>query len=562
MRGNQRRPLVVIGLDGATFDLLIPWMKSGRLPALARLWRCGSWARLASTVPPATFPAWTSLFTGVNPGRHGVLDFTQRVEGSHRVRVVGRRDRRVAALWNHLSRAGGRVAVVTVPVTYPPEEVPGIMVSGWDSPLATGIDGSFVHPRRFHDEIRRTVGRLPFADFQEVAPGPGWHEAALASLLDGVERRTRVVELILAKERWDLLAVVFGESDTVAHHFWRFHDRRSPRWTASPFGDALAAIYEALDRAVDRVLRAMPSGAAVAVVSDHGSGGAGTRVVHLNRRLADAGLLRFRDRASSGLVSAIRSAALAHLPHRVQGPLVRRAAGIAGRLEGWHRGRGIDWRSTQAYSDELDYAPSVRLNVIGREPQGTVAPARYDTVRSQVMAHLDGWRDDEGYPVVERVWRREELYHGPATSAAPDVILELRAVDGYSPACLRSDGPGPALRELSLAEYGAGRGAGMSGAHRRDGVLMLAGGGVAPVGDLGCMAITDVLPTLLALAGLPAPTGLDGAVARMALEEEPPAVDPAVVEFEMEDRPPDASSATAEIRARLEALGYLEPELR
>ena len=79
-------PLLVIGLDGATLDLILPWAAEGRLPALARLMDRGAWGPLRSTVPAATFPAWTSLVTGMNPGRHGVLDFSERVPGTYRVR--------------------------------------------------------------------------------------------------------------------------------------------------------------------------------------------------------------------------------------------------------------------------------------------------------------------------------------------------------------------------------------------------------------------------------------------------------------------------------------------
>ena len=76
--------LLVIGLDGATLDLVAPWAAAGELPTLARLMAAGSWGPLRSTLPPATFPAWTSLVTGVNPGRHGVLDFVERVPGTFR----------------------------------------------------------------------------------------------------------------------------------------------------------------------------------------------------------------------------------------------------------------------------------------------------------------------------------------------------------------------------------------------------------------------------------------------------------------------------------------------
>src|SRR5262245_15767852 len=287
--------LLVIGLDGATLDLVAPWAAAGELPVLARLMASGSWGPLRSTLPPATFPAWTSLVTGVNPGRHGVLDFVERVPGTFRVRFVNGSQRRTPALWTRLSAAGRRVAALCVPATYPPEPLHGVMVSGFDSPVTTVADGSFVFPRAFHGEIRRLVGYLPFADFQEVRTGPRWHDRALASLLDGVARRTTVAEALLRREPWDALMVVFGESDTVAHHFWRFHDPASPRHAPSRHADAIRLVYRALDATIGRLLAAAGD-ACVAIVSDHGSGGASDRVVHLNRYLAQHGLLRFRPR--------------------------------------------------------------------------------------------------------------------------------------------------------------------------------------------------------------------------------------------------------------------------
>jgi predicted AlkP superfamily phosphohydrolase/phosphomutase len=546
----------VIGLDGATLDLVRPWVAQGRLPTIARLMERGAWGRLRSTLPPATFPAWTSLVTGVNPGRHGVFDFTERVPGTYRVRFVNGSFRRAPALWTRLGSAGRRVAVVTVPATYPPEPVPGVMVSGFDSPLATAIDGSFVHPRGLYPDIQRAVGRVPFADFQEVDTGPGWHDQALARLLDGIERRTALVEMLLTREEPDACMVVFGESDTVAHHFWRFHDRASPRWAESPWGDAIARVYEALDAAVARIVAAAPD-AAVALVSDHGSGGAGDRVAHLNRRLHDVGLLAFHPPSRAGRVAGwMRAAALRTVPPRVQGPLLRRLPAAAGRVESMHRFAGIDWRGTTAFSDELDYHPSVWLNVRGREPEGVVAPIDYDQTVARVAAALRAWRDDAGRPVVERVWRRDECYAGRYLERAPDLLLELALRDGYSTSCLRSGGPGPALRCLDRAEHGGGKGKGMNGTHRRDGLLVLAGCGVRAAGEIASADIVDVLPTLLALADLAVPEGLDGRPLTGALAERPRfAADP--VEPPGPPRAYDAEEAR-DVGARLAALGYLE----
>ncbi len=548
--------LLVIGLDGATFDLVAPWAAAGELPVLARLMAAGTWGALRSTLPPATFPAWTSLVTGVNPGRHGVLDFVERVPGTFRVRFVNGSQRRTPALWTRLSAAGRRVAAVTVPATYPPEPVNGVMVSGFDSPVTTRVDGSFVFPRAFHAELRRLVGRLPFADFQEVRTGPRWHDRALASLLDGVERRATLTEALLRRERWDALMVVFGESDTVAHHFWRFHDPHSPRHAPGRHADAILRIYRALDAAVGRLVAAAGD-ACVAVVSDHGSGGASDRVVHLNRYLEQQGLLGFRPRGGAA-ARAARTLALRAVPYRLQGVLVRRAPDAAGWLEGGARFGGVDWSRTTAFSEELDYHPSVWINLAGREPGGIVPAADYHGTRDRVAAALAAWRDDEGRPVIARVWPREALYRGPATVRAPDLLLELAAPGGYTPSCLRSAGPGRAVRRLPVAEHGAGKGSGLGGAHRRDGMFLFAGRGVRVAGAVAGAAIVDVLPTLLALGGWPLPLGLDGAPIASVLER-PAQWEPDPLQETSRPPRPYGDGESREIAARLASLGYLEP---
>src|SRR5262245_31755917 len=121
------RRVLMIGLDGATFDLILPWVEAGKLPAFARILSGGAWGPLKSTVPPMTFPAWTSLMTGKNPGKHGVYDFTEREPGGYGIRFVNANWVKSKTIWRLLSDAGRRVAVLSLPVTYPPEPVNGVM---------------------------------------------------------------------------------------------------------------------------------------------------------------------------------------------------------------------------------------------------------------------------------------------------------------------------------------------------------------------------------------------------------------------------------------------------
>lgn len=520
---------LLIGLDGAEPSLLERWIAAGRLPHLENLARDGAFLRLRSTTPPATFPAWTTCVTGVNPGRHGIFDFTETVPGASAVRFVNATFRKAPALWTLLSAAGKRVGVLGAPATYPPERVSGFMVSGFDSPVCAGIDRSFVYPAELYDTVRG----WRFADFQETDIRPGWHERMHPRLLSKIADKEVIAERLLAQEPWDFFMVVFGEADTAGHHFWMFHDPASPRHRPG-LENALQDVYERLDAAVGRLRAAAGPGVTVAVVSDHGFGGAGTGVVHINNWLAEQGWLRF---APGGRAWAKR-AALQLVPERWRGAAFRRFATLAARAESQSRFGGIDWANTRAWSEELNYFPSVRVNLRGREPHGQVAPDEYNAFCETLCERLEKW-----FP-VRTAWRRNELYTGPHTDCAPDIVLELRLEAGYSYSCLRSRG-GPSFRRIGPREYLGGKERGMNGNHRPEGVLLLS----RPV-RAAAARIEDVAPTVLAELGVPAPP-MDG-TALLGL-----ATPGGNVPAQPEEQAYSPEQERA-VEARLRDLGYLE----
>ena len=147
--------VILIGLDGATFDLLLPWINEGILPVMANLLKQGAWGGLESTIPPLTPPAWASFITGKNPGKHGVFDFRGPVNDALESPLISSRSIRSRKLWEIINAQKKRVGIINIPVTYPPEEVDGFMISGM---LTPNNKVCFTHPPDLKDRLIAKIG--------------------------------------------------------------------------------------------------------------------------------------------------------------------------------------------------------------------------------------------------------------------------------------------------------------------------------------------------------------------------------------------------------------------
>jgi predicted AlkP superfamily phosphohydrolase/phosphomutase len=151
--------VMVIGLDGATFKLLGPWMDEGKLPHLREIRDQGVSGTLKSSIPPATAPAWQCFMSGKNPGKHGVHFFQVRKPGSYDQVPVFATSFRERTLWEILSEAGYRVLVLNVPFTFPPKRVNGVLISGFTTPPSRRQECCY--PPELLAEIEAKFGEYP-----------------------------------------------------------------------------------------------------------------------------------------------------------------------------------------------------------------------------------------------------------------------------------------------------------------------------------------------------------------------------------------------------------------
>ena len=148
------RRVLILGLDGATWDVLDPMIAAGRMPALKKFIEAGSAGVLHSTTPPITPAAWTTFMTGKGPGRHGIVDFEKYHVHTHELTFNSTFEIREQTLWELLSDKGLRVGSINVPMTYPPTPVNGFMISGFETP-STDVD--FTYPPELKQEIMREI---------------------------------------------------------------------------------------------------------------------------------------------------------------------------------------------------------------------------------------------------------------------------------------------------------------------------------------------------------------------------------------------------------------------
>lgn len=544
----------VLGLDGATLDRIQPLLDQGKLPHFARLVAEGAHGPLTTTIPPVTAPAWSSFMTGKNPAQHGLYDFMKRRPGTYYPIPVSSRDRAAPAIWDIAGAAGKRVIVLNVPVTYPPHPVNGYMITGMLTPN-NAPDAECAYPPELMQELREHVGE--YVIYPRKVYAKGRVDEFLQELYYTAGQRIKAVRYLMRAKPWDFFMVVFNETDTIQHGTWGISD---PQWhdydpaEHQQYGDPINDYYVYMDGVLGEILDELDDDTTLFIMSDHGAGPV-YHFLYVNNFLERRGFLRFRrNPITLGKVLLFRLGITARTVYKF---LIR--IGLGGLRRSMDKRRGgyaklrrffvsfadVDWRRTQAYA--LGYIGQVFLNVQGREPEGAVAPAETDRVREEIIAALRQLQDPKtGEPLIEEVYRKEDIYHGAYMDIAPDIMFLPRRLETI--AFGDFEFPSNTVLEPSYA---------ISSHHRMNGILFAYGAGVRPGRRVEGAHIQDLAPTILHVMGLPVPADMDGRVLEEILEttravERGRAAEgtgPGEFEYSAEEE--------AQVVERLRALGYI-----
>ncbi len=456
------RKVFIIGWDSAPPDRLFgPWLSE--LPNFSQLVAQGLWGPLRSSDPPITVPAWSSMFSSLNPGRLGFFGFRNRIAGSYDGRWIATSAAvRAPRLWDIMGDQGRRVCIVGVPQTYPVSPVNGVLIASF---LTPDTSSDYVYPAPLKPEIERVADgyMLDVANFRTEQK-----QELLAQIYAMTDKRFAVARHLLASQPWDLFIMVEMGTDRIHHGFWRYAAPEHPRYEpGNPYENVILDYYRHLDEQLGALLQLVPDDALVLVVSDHGAKRmAGS--FNVNDWLIQAGYLKLRREPTQ---SAELDAAL------------------------------VNWPETIAWAWGGYYA-RIFINLEGREPQGAVTAADYERVRARLRADLEGITDDRGRKMDTVVLRPEQIYHGPHTAEAPDLLVYFDDLSWRAGQNIGNTGLHSAETEIGPDDA----------VHDYDGIFVMHDPLSRAIGPRDRLHLMDVAPTVLSRVELPVPAHMEGTV--------------------------------------------------
>ena len=472
--------VIVIGLDGATFDLIKPWAEEGALPNFKKLIKKGTFGNLKSTLPILSPPAWTSIVTGKNPGKHGIYEFWKwPSKDDPQLHVVNSKYRKAPAIWNILTDYGVKSIVINVPVTYPPEKINGILVSGI---LTPSINSDFAYPKEIKN-ILLEKGYEIEADIQELSFN---REKTFLNICKTTQKRAEAAIYLMRNYPWSFFFVVFNELDTIQHYFW---DEK----------ELILKYYKILDYIIGRFLNLIDKNTTTIIVSDHGFGPI-SKSIYINTWLNKISLLKLKEtyltESSLKKLFDIENKILKKLEKIGAKKIIylipksiRKRIPTSGNIK-----QVIDFSVTKAYCLSFN-GQYLKIN---KEDMPLKNKEIIDNLVIKLLELVDS---ETKVKIIKKIVQKGSIYWGPYLSDAPDLLIEM--VKGY--AFSTDVGKNQILGPPSTGNLIR------SGDHQINGVFIAYGPRIKNGIEINAF-VWDVTPTILQIMGFPATIDMDGRV--------------------------------------------------
>lgn len=495
---------VVIGLELGDGQLVKAWAEAGLLPFFKELIDTGSWAWLETTAEQLHISAWPCIYTGVEPGDHGVYFTFQPAPGLQGYQrfhagLYGR-----PTFWSVLDQAGRRCAVLDAPYTHPEEGFGGAFVHDWGTWAHYLKPGS--SPPELLRRMEKSCGRYPLGmEANDLGFTPLEVADTTERLLKAISAKAGATCWLMQSESPEMLFVVFGETHVAGHYLWS-DQLADPAQRLAP--SAMLSVYQALDRAIAEIRAAAGRDATFMVISGDSVGPNHAGWHLLPELLERLGFLVKPQAEHEGgerpkgrkldPVKALRDL----LPKDFRKNLARKLpTSLRDKLAQRVDTADIDWSRTRAFWLPTDLEGYIRVNLRGREPNGIVAPGgEFEAILSELAEELGALRDaNTGRPVVRNIIRTDQCFAGDRRDYLPDLVIQWD--DTFPITAVTSPTAGTVSSQTPDSRPGT---------HRGPGFFVGQGPGIPLRHELQGRHILDLAPTLLARHGVPAPAHMRG----------------------------------------------------
>jgi len=493
---TQPNKVLFLGIDAAEQNLLFEWAREGLLPAFQSLLARGTWGLTRN--PPGLYVGaiWPSFHTALSPTRHMRYCYEQFRPRTYEDFRVGPVQVEGEPFWEILSRQGRRVAVIDVPKARLARELNGIQIADWGT-HDPEYDGVRTYPESLAADIVREYGIDPVGKCDGGRRTAEDYRAFRDAVLERIQAKTELVLDILKRADWDCLLAVFADSHCIGHQCWHLHDPAHPRHDSAivlALGDPMKDVYRALDAAIGRILAAAGDETTLIFLASHGMG------PHYEATFMLDAILRALEPQETPTgrpgTTKVLGRVWEHLPQGLREtlrPLSHKAKSLVDPVTMRRSSR----RCFKVPNN--DVFGGIRVNLRGREPAGKVDPDDYERYCAFLRESLRAFENlDSGTPLVNEVWRTQEMYPGENTSGLPDLLVEWNRDSPIS----RISSPKTGVIE---GIYTGCR----TGDHRDQGLFIVVGPGIKAARQVEQVSVMNFGPTIAELLGVALP-GVDG----------------------------------------------------
>lgn len=415
------RKLMVIGIDGMDFDVVRN--HQDELPFLNRLLENNGCPYLRSVFPADTTPAWSTIFTGVDPSVHGIINFVNVGAEDNTYKGFEFDDSAFhgKTFWDKLA-AEGYKNVVLFPMNIKQGwDVNGLMITG------SYNGGISVWPQS-KEQLYNPSAEILGSELEYTS------EAKLAAVRDDFFRKFdeeyRVTKLALEKEDCDVFFSYFSTTDGIQHAFWRNCDPKHPEYPGeNKYQHVILDMYQKVD-AMLREFSEMEPDTPLLVISDHGHGARPVWCARINELLRREGYLapKKSDKQGSGkkisVKKLIRNAGIGFVKKfGLPGPM----KSLLKKIPIWKKvfvsSADLDWDNTVAHLSDLSAMKNYSYGGIRVKPKND---QNVDDLCDEIIAKLKNYRiEEENKPAFLWIKRANQLYQGKYLNRYPEIIFQL-----------------------------------------------------------------------------------------------------------------------------------------